>query len=227
MSELKWDQVGERFYETGVKKCALFVYDNETKSYGKGVAWSGITSISESPSGAESNPIYADDTKYLDLLSAEQLGLTIEAYQSPAEFDACDGTATLGKAGVVFGQQSRKAFAVAYITTEGNDTDGNDYGEKLHIVYGCKASPSERSYSTINDSPEAMTLSWTISTTPVEVTKIAGAKPTSRVIVDKVALGDTLYKKITDSIYGTSDTEPTMLLPDAIYDLVNASQVNG
>ena len=164
MSVLHWDEQGEKLYETGIKKCVLYTLNSENQ-YTPGVAWNGISSVSESPSGAEANAIYADDVKYLNLYSAEELGATIEAYMYPNEWEECDGSAELVE-GVVLGQQNRKTFGLCYRTTLGNDTDGNDYGYKLHLLYGCKASPSERQYSTINDSPEAISFSWTITTTP-------------------------------------------------------------
>jgi hypothetical protein len=179
MAKLKWDQTGEKLYETGVKNGVLYVYG--TDGYGKGVAWNGLTAVTESPSGAEATPLYADDIKYLNLMSAEEFGATIEAYTYPDEFALCDGSAEL-TAGVYVGQQARKTFGMAYTTTVGNDTDNNAHGYKIHIIYGCVASPSEKSYSTINDSPEAITFSWEVKTTPVEVGN--GLKPTASVVID-------------------------------------------
>lgn len=167
MSKLVWDQVGERLYETGTKKGVLYPI-GEGGKYPAGYAWNGITAVTESPSGAEASPLYADDIKYLNLISAEEFGGTIEAYTYPDEFAECDGSSEVAD-GVVIGQQSRKMFGLSYVTTLGNDTESNDFGYKLHLVWGAQATPSERSYATINDSPEAITLSWEFSTTPVEV----------------------------------------------------------
>ena len=167
MAKIVWDKTGERLYETGVKNGVLYVQEGGT--YGKGVAWNGLTAVTESPSGAEATPLYADDIKYLNLLSTEEFGATIEAYTYPDEFAACDGSAALVD-GVMIGQQARKTFGLCYRTTIGNDTNGNDYGYKLHIIYGALAAPSEKAYATINDSPEAITFSWEVTTTPVNVT---------------------------------------------------------
>ena len=170
MSKLLWDKTGERFYETGVKMGVLYVQQTGG-AYNKGVAWNGLTAVTESPSGAEANPMYADDIKYLNLFSAEEFGATVEAYTYPEEFEQCDGSASIST-GVMIGQQERKQFGLCYRTTLGNDTDGNDYGYKLHLIYGAKASPSEKAYATINDSPEAITFSWELTTTPVNETSI-------------------------------------------------------
>lgn len=174
MAKLQWDQAGERLYQTGDKQMALFVFnsttktiDGETTNYYNGVAWNGITAVTESPSGAEPTDLWADDTKYATMRSAEQFGGTIEAYTYPDAWEQCDGSITTN--GVTIGQQARKAFGLAYITTVGNDTELNDYGEKLHLVYNATANPSERSYATINDSPEAITFSWEFTTTPIDV----------------------------------------------------------
>ena len=180
--------------------------------YGKGVAWNGLTAVNETPSGAESTKLYADDIKYLDIRSAEEFGATIEAYSSPEEFDACDGTAELA-AGVNIGQQNRKGFGFCYRSTIGNDTEYNNYGYKLHIIYGLTASPSERSYSTVNDSPEAATLSWEVSSTPVNV---AGFKPTSIITINSKKINPEALKEIEDALYGTASEEPKILLPDEI-----------
>lgn len=210
MAVLTWDQTGEKLYETGVQKGVL--YPMEGAAYGKGVAWNGLTAVNETPSGAESTKLYADDIKYLDIRSAEEFGATIEAYSSPEEFDACDGTAELA-AGVNIGQQNRKGFGFCYRSTIGNDTDYNNYGYKLHIIYGLTASPSERSYSTVNDSPEAATLSWEVSSTPVNV---AGFKPTSIVTINSKKIAPAALKEIEDALYGTIEVEPKILLPDEI-----------
>ena len=210
MAVLTWDQTGEKLYETGVQKGVLYPMDGAV--YGKGVAWNGLTAVNETPSGAESTKLYADDIKYLDIRSAEEFGATIEAYSSPEEFDACDGTASLAD-GVNIGQQNRKGFGFCYRSTIGNDTEYNNYGYKLHIIYGLTASPSERSYSTVNDSPEAATLSWEVSSTPVNV---AGFKPTSIVTINSKKINPEALKEIEDTLYGTESVEPKILLPDEI-----------
>ena len=210
MAVLTWDQTGEKLYETGVQKGVLYPMDGAV--YGKGVAWNGLTAVNETPSGAESTKLYADDIKYLDIRSAEEFGATIEAYSSPEEFDACDGTASLAD-GVNIGQQNRKGFGFCYRSTIGNDTEYNNYGYKLHIIYGLTASPSERSYSTVNDSPEAATLSWEVSSTPVNV---AGFKPTSIVTINSKKINTEALKEIEDALYGTAEAEPKILLPDEI-----------
>lgn len=210
MAVLTWDQTGEKLYETGVQKGVLYPMDGAV--YGKGVAWNGLTAVNETPSGAESTKLYADDIKYLDIRSAEEFGATIEAYSSPEEFDACDGTAELA-AGVNIGQQNRKGFGFCYRSTIGNDTEYNNYGYKLHIIYGLTASPSERSYSTVNDSPEAATLSWEVSSTPVNV---AGFKPTSIITINSKKINPAALKEIEDALYGTVEVEPKILLPDEI-----------
>lgn len=210
MSVLTWDQTGEKLYETGVQKGVLYPMNGAV--YGKGVAWNGLTAVNETPSGAESTKLYADDIKYLDIRSAEEFGATIEAYSSPEEFDACDGTAELAD-GVNIGQQNRKGFGFCYRSTIGNDTEYNNYGYKLHIIYGLTASPSERSYSSVNDSPEAATLSWEVSSTPVNV---AGFKPTSIVTINSKKINPEALKEIEDALYGTISEEPKILLPDEI-----------
>jgi hypothetical protein len=225
MARLKWDQTGEKFYETGVKNCILYVFtkssDGKTGTYGTGVAWNGITAITESPSGAEASPLYADDIKYLNLMSNEEFGATVEAYTYPEEFGACDGSAAIAD-GVFIGQQTRKTFALCYRTVVGNDVDSNDYGYKLHIIYGCLAAPSEKAYATINDSPEAITFSWELTTTPVEVD---GFKPTACVTIDSKKVTEENMKKLEDKLYGTdgdgdTGTEPTLLMPNEIIKLV-------
>ena len=199
MPKLKWDQPGERLYETGVKNCVLYpIQDGNT--YSLGVAWNGITAITESPSGAEPNDLYADNMKYLSLRSAEDFGATIEAYTYPDEWMQCDGSAEL-TTGVVVGQQSRKMFGLCYRTELGNDTDGSDHGYKLHLIYGATASPSERSYQTINDSPEAITFSWEVTTAPIEVG--TGFKPTSCIIIDSTKVDSTKLDTLKDILYGT------------------------
>lgn len=210
MSKLTWDASGDRLYETGVKQGVLYVMGSN--GYGNGVAWNGLTAITESPSGAESTPLYADDIKYLDLRSTEEFGATIEAYTYPDEFAACDGSASLAD-GVSIGQQARKMFGLCYRTTVGNDTDGTDHGYKLHLIYGATASPSEKAYETINDSPEAITFSWEITTTPVSVT---GFKPTASITIDSTKADPTCLSALEEKLYGGESTEPTLPLPDEV-----------
>lgn len=219
MSKLVWDEIGSRFYETGVKNCVLYVMDGT--NYGTGVAWNGITAVTESPSGAESTALYADDTKYLNLVSAEEFGGTIEAYMYPAEFAACNGEAELME-GVVLGQQARKSFGLCYRTAVGNDVDGSEHGYKLHLVYGAQASVSERAYATINDSPEAITFSWEFTTTPVAVT---GHKPTSILTIDSTKVGAEKMAILEAKLYGGegADANPTLPLPDDIITLLDAA----
>jgi len=218
MAALVWDKTGERRIETGVDHCALYVYDPSTKTYGKGVAWNGITAISEKPEGAEATDLYADNILYLSLLSAEKLKGTIEAYTYPDEFEACDGSATLTK-GVKIGQQDRVAFGLVYRTKIGDDVAGQDRGYKLHVLYGCKASPSEKGYKTVNDSPEAISFSWEISTTPVNVD---GAKPTSLLTISSLDVDPGKLKSLEAKLFGADAqggqqaAEPKLLLPDEI-----------
>ena len=214
MSKIVWDQTGERLYETGVKQGVLYI--PASGIYSKGVAWNGLTAVTESPSGAEATALYADDIKYLNLMSNEEFGCTIEAYTYPDEFAACDGSASLAK-GVSIGQQPRKTFGLCYRTTLGNDTDGNDYGYKLHMVYGCLAAPSEKAFSTINDSPEAITFSWEVSTTPVNV---AGHKPTAHLEIDSTKADPVKLAALEKILYGDTDTEARLPLPDEIVTLM-------
>ena len=212
MAKLIWDKVGERFYETGVSNCALYVYDDASQAFGAGVAWNGITSITETPSGAEANPIYADNIKYLSLLSAEEFGASIEAYTYPEEFEECDGSAAITP-GVMVGQQARKKFCIAYKTIKGNDIQNDAYGYKLHLIYNCNAAPSERAYSTINDSPEAIAFSWEISTTPVAVT---GHKPTSILTIDSAKVDAVKLASVEEALFGGDSTEAKILMPDEV-----------
>ena len=217
MAKIEWDKTGERLYETGVKNGVLYVQEGGV--YPKGVAWNGLTAVTESPSGAEATPLYADDIKYLNLLSAEEFGATIEAYTYPDEFAECDGSAALAD-GVMIGQQPRKAFGLCYRTTIGNDTNGNDYGYKLHIIYGALAAPSEKAYATINDSPEAITFSWEVTTTPVNV---AGAKPTAYITIDSTKADPAKLAALEDILYGKNGepgNEPRLPLPDEIKTLM-------
>ncbi len=219
MARLAWDEDTKRLYETGTKYGVLYPIDT-TGAYEKGVAWNGLTAVTESPSGAEETSLYADDTKYLSFRSKEEFGGTIEAYTYPDEWAECDGSAQLpGAPGVIVGQQTRKKFGLCYRTAVGNDVESEDYGYKLHLVYGAQASPSERSYATINDSPEAITFSWEFTTTPREF-EGSGLKPTAIVTIDSTKVtGETkeakaaVMKKLEDVLYGTKDAEPRLPLP--------------
>lgn len=210
MAKIVWDESGKRFYETGVKYGVLYL--QEGTGYTNGVAWNGLTAVTESPSGAEATPLYADDIKYLNLVSAEEFSATIEAYTYPDEFALCNGEAELAK-GVTVGQQARKTFGLCYRTTLGNDIDGNAHGYKLHLIYGAVAAPSEKAYATINDSPEAITFSWEINTTPVNVT---GAKPTATLTIDSTKVDAAKLKTLEDMLYGTAEKEAELPLPDAV-----------
>lgn len=211
MSKLVWDSVGERIYETGIKQGVLYLQDAQG-AYSKGVAWNGLTAVNERPSGAEPSPIYADDIKYVNLMSAEEFGATIEAYTYPKEFAECDGSVALSE-GVYIGQQKRKVFGLSYRTTVGNDVDFNDHGYKLHLIYGALAAPSEKSYSTINDNPEAITFSWEITTTPVNVT---GFKPTAIVTIDSTKVDKANLSKLEEILYGGETKEARLPLPDEV-----------
>lgn len=215
---LTWDDAGKRLYETGVKQGVLYPQDNNG-AYPKGVAWNGLTAITESPEGAEPTPLYADDIKYLNLLSTEEFKAIVEAYTYPDEFAECDGSGSLVE-GVTIGQQDRKTFGLSYRTSLGNDVKGNEYGYKLHIVYGCLAAPSEKAYATVNDSPEAITFSWEVSTTPVNVT---GFKPTASLVLDSVKLGAAKMKAIEDVLYGSSAAEARLPLPDEIKSIIESA----
>lgn len=215
---LVWDQTGERMYETGVSKGVLYP-QSSSGTYPLGVAWNGLTAVTESPSGAEATPLYADDIKYLNLMSAEEFAATVEAYMYPDEFAECDGSASLVE-GVSVGQQKRKAFGLCYRTTLGNDVDGNDHGYKLHIIYGALAAPSEKGYSTINDSPEAITFSWEIKTTPVNVT---GLKPTATVTIDSTKVDPTKLAALEKVLYGSEEADPRLPLPDEIKSIMEAA----
>ena len=215
MSKLVWDKTGERFYETGVNQGVLYP-QGINGTYPKGVAWNGLTAVTESPTGAEATPLYADNIKYLNLMSAEEFGATIEAYTYPDEFAKCDGSAEIAD-GVMIGQQSRKAFGLSYKTTLGNDVDGNDHGYKLHIIYGALAAPSEKGYSTINDSPEAITFSWEVTTTPVSVT---GFKPTASIVIDSTKADKDKLTALEAILYGETETEARLPLPDEVATLM-------
>lgn len=232
MSKLVWDKSGERFYETGVDHGVLYPIQS-TGTYTKGVAWNGLTAVNESPSGAEPTAIYADNIKYLNLMSAEDFGGTIEAYTYPEDFKACDGSAEIAT-GVYAGQQSRSVFGLSYRTIIGNDVDSNNHGYKLHLVYGCLASPSEKAYSTVNESPEAITFSWEFSTTPVEITKTVGGKtlkPTALITIDSTTTDPGLLADLEEILYGKDPTqpegddgvEPRLPLPDEVITLMTSA----
>lgn len=219
MAILKWDQTGEKFYETGVSKGVLYPQDSDG-SYPKGVAWNGLTAVTESPSGAESNPLYADDIKYLDLRSAEEFGATVEAYTYPDEFAVCDGSAEPVD-GLIIGQQNRTPFGLCYKTILGNDTQTNDYGYLLHIIYNATAAPSERAYQTVNDSPEAITFSWELNTTPIPVT---GYKPTAYMRVNSKKVDSAKLKDLEDALYGTAGSDPYLPTPYQVIALLGGPQ---
>lgn len=232
MSKIVWDEVGHHFYETGVEKGVLYPYANG--AYQKGVAWNGLTAVTEKPSGAEPTAIYADNIKYLNLLSAEEFGATVEAYTYPEEFAECDGSAAIAP-GVMLGQQKRKMFGLSYVTKLGNDVDGSDYGYKLHLIYGALASASERGYSTINDSPEAITFSWELTTTPVEITdedgKSVGFKPTACVTIDSTKVNANELAALEAILYGTDGgsgqtaTDPRLPLPSELLTIFTTNSV--
>lgn len=220
MAKLVWDQIGERYYETGVDHGVIYRYDEQTKTFKNGEAWNGLTAVNESPSGAEANPVYADNIKYLNLMSAEDFGAGIECFTYPDAFAECNGEASIAD-GVTIGQQTRKLFAFCYRTLRGNDTEGTDYGYIINIVYNCLASPSERSHSTVNDSPEAASLSFDISTTPVNVT---GYKPTAILRIDSTTTDPDVLEDLKDILYGTADAEPRCPFPDEIVGIINGAQ---
>ena len=218
MAKLVWDKVGERFFETGVDRGVLYI-PNSSGAYINGVAWNGLVSVSESPSGAEPNAQYADNIKYLNLYSAEEFGATIGAFTYPAEFQQFDGLAT-PVAGLTVGQQHRGMFGLSYRTRIGNDLEGDSLGYKLHLVYGCQASPSEKAYNTVNDSPEALTFSWEIATTPVEVTNL---RPTSIITIDSREFTPQQMTDIEEILWGTVGTDPSLPLPDAVISSMSTS----
>lgn len=211
MPKLVWDETGKKLYETGVRKGVLYVQDN-AGAYPAGVAWSGLIGVTESPSGAEPTALYADDIKYLNLMSVEEFGATVEAYTYPDEFAACDGSATIVP-GVTVGQQPRKAFGMAYQTILGNDVQNEAYGYKIHLIYGALAAPSEKGYQSVNDSPEAITFSWELTTTPVNVT---GAKPTASLTIDSTKVDPTKLANLEKIIFGDTATTARLPLPDEV-----------
>lgn len=213
--ELTWDEVGKKLYETGVSKGVLFP-QTTAGAYSKGVAWNGLSGVTESPSGAESTPMFANNRKYLNLMSNEDFGATIEAFTYPDEFGACNGEAELAK-GVSIGQQTRTPFGMSYQTIIGNDTKGNEYGYKIHLIYGAQAAPSEKANKTVNESPEAMTLSWEVTTTPVEV---KGFKPTAHLTIDSTKVDADKLAQLEAIIYGSENEEPRLPLPDEVAELV-------
>ena len=212
MAKLVWDKTGERYYETGVEKGVL--YPQVSGAYPTGVAWNGLTSVTESPSGAEATPLYADNIKYLNLMSTEEFGFSIGAYTYPDEFAECDGSASLAE-GVNVGQQTRKTFGMSYVTRKGNDTEGTDHGYIIHLIYGALATPSEKAYNTVNADPEAIEFSWECSTTPVEV---SGMKPTASITIDSTKVDGTKLKALEAKLYGTDEPsgQPTLPLPDEV-----------
>lgn len=215
MPAIKWDQTGQRLYETGVDHGVLYIPD-ESSDYVGGVAWNGLTGVTESPSGAEANPIYADNKKYLNLYSAEEFGASIEAFTYPEEFELCDGTAELSP-GVTIGQQSRKSFGLSYRTLIGNDVEGTDHGYKLHMIYGAMAAPSEKAHTTVNDSPEALTFSWELTTTAVEV---EGFKPSASLTVNSTKVDPAGLAALEAVLYGAEIEEPRLPLPDEVAQLI-------
>lgn len=216
MTKLNWDVQGERYYETGVSKGVLYPF--KEGKYSKGVAWNGLTAVTESPSGAEPTPLYADNIKYLNLLSNEEFAATVEAYTYPDEFAECDGSAEIA-VGVSAGQQKRIPFGMSYVTKIGNDTDGQDHGYKIHLIYGALAAPTQKSYATVNDNPEAITFSWELSTTPVEVPNL---KPTACITIDSTKVEPAKLKKIEDKLYGTESEEATLPTPTELAALIAA-----
>lgn len=215
MARLIWDEVGQRFFETGVKNGVLYVQDNDG-TYKNGVVWNGLTAVTESPSGAEETPLYADDVKYLTLRSAEEFGATVEAYTYPEEFEQCDGSASIA-AGITIGQQARRAFGLCYRTSVGNDIQGQNFSYKLHLIYGCTVAPSEKSYSTINDNPEAITFSWELSTVPVPVD---GFSPTASLVIDASKVDEGKMQLLENALFGDDQNEAKLLLPNEIMELI-------
>ena len=214
MATLTWDVQSERYYETGVSKGVLYPF--KEGKYSKGVAWNGLTAVNENPSGAEPTPLYADNIKYLNLLSNEEFAATVEAYTYPDEFAECDGSAELA-VGVSVGQQKRIPFGLSYVTKLGNDTDGQDHGYKIHLIYGALAKPTQKNYATINDNPEAITFSWELSTTPVAVPNM---RPTACITIDSTKVTPENLKKIEDKLYGKDSEEATLPTPAELAALI-------
>lgn len=232
MARLEWDKVGEHFYETGIDRVVLYPMRNDG-TYDNGVAWNGVTAVNESPSGAEPTDNYADNIKYLSLMSAETFSATIEAYTYPDEFAACDGSVSYGDGVLQFTQQARQSFGLCYRSLVGNDIKGQDYGYKIHVIYGCKASPSEKNHNTVNESPEATTMSWSINTTPAPVKfESVELKPTSHVVIDCTKLSEHGISVIEDSLYGKTSTggdatEATLPTPGDLFNIIRAAETNG
>lgn len=225
MAAIEWDKVGERYYETGTDHGVLYLYNTTSNKYDKGVAWNGLTGVTSSPSGAEPSPMYADNIKYVNMLSAEEFGGTIEAYTYPEEFERCDGSYTEG--GVSFGQQKREQFGFSWRTLIGNDTEGNEKGYKIHIAYGAQAQPSEKAYTTVNDSPEAVTLSWTFTTTAVAFDDAAGLKPTAYVVLDSRRVDPQKLKAVTDVLYGVGSDGPRLPDPNELMTILGLTGPQG
>ena len=224
MAKLIWDEIGERFYETGTSKGVLYpVKDKEQGGFTGGVVWNGLASVTESPSGAESNPVYADNIKYLDLTSAEDLGAGIEAFYYPDEFAECDGSAEIAP-GIMITQQTRKQFGLSYQTVLGNDEENNEHGYKLHLLYNAKASPTEKAYGTINESPEPITFSWELTTTPVNV---PGHKPTALVVIDSTKVPAEFLTALEEILYGTEEKEPRLPYPAEVIALAESTSAQG
>ena len=221
MTRLTWDKTGERRYETGVNKGVLYIPD-VAGVYDDGVAWNGLTTVTESPSGAEATPLYADNIKYLNLISAEEFGATIEAYTYPDEFGQFDGTVS-PSAGVYVGQQARKSFGLAYQTRVGNDLQGSDLGYKIHLIYGATAAPSEKAYATINDAPEAITFSWELTTSPVDVG--GNLKPTAQLVIDSTKVASGALATLEAALYGSPGTDPRLPLPGEVLGMFSGTTV--
>ena len=226
MAIITWDEDGKRLYETGVDHGVLYLTPEgaDAQLYSESHAWNGLTNITEAPSGAEPTPLYADNIKYLNLISAEEFGATVEAYTYPDAFAQCDGSHVLGE-GIAFGQQARKGFGLSYRTRVGNDVKRQDYGYKLHLIYGATAAPSEKAYATINDSPEAITFSWTLSTTPIAFTSASGLSqltPTAQVTLDSTKLSETFMSSVESILYGSSNSEGRLPTPSELAELYNS-----
>ena len=222
MAALTWDNTGERFYETGVDRGVLYTYDSTTKLYGTGVAWNGLTAITEAPSGAEPTPQYADNIKYLNLMSAEEFGFTIEAFTYPDEFELCDGTAS-PLAGLTVAQQARRTFGLSYRSLIGNDVDAQDHGYKIHLIYGALASPSEKARTTVNDTPEAMTFSWTATTTPVALPADLKMRPTAHIVADSTKMTAANLASLEAVLYGDELESAALPLPGELITLLGTT----
>ena len=222
MPKLTWDNIGERFYETGVDHGVLYLYDSTQKEYSTGVPWNGLVSVTESPSGAEPTPQYADNIKYLNLMSAEEFGFTVEAFTYPDDFELCDGSAEI-TAGLLATQQARKTFGMSYRSLIGNDVSAQDHGYKIHMIYGALASPSEKARTTVNDSPEALTLSWTATTTPVSFGPDSNLRPTAHVIADSTKMTQEQLRTLEGILYGDSSNDARLPLPGELLDIISGT----